>query len=427
MRSLVTFGLLLAALSASAQDAEGPLQDDLRPRRAAIAANPPRAQGVIPHGIVGENPYVEYAGYGEGDCCGPGCCEPFFGGYWANFEMLMWWRPGMSMPPLVTSNPLGTAAGDSGFLPGATVLYGDEVIGGRMRIGGRVEAGLWFDRCQTNGIGFRFASIGREVNEFSLNSNDNPIIARPFFDVSDAGGNQIVGPNALLVAHPTGGPNGELTTGDIFVRSTSEVYSTDVLWRHAMTRDACGSFEWTFGYQTTRINESVLIRSNTQLNGTITIQDQFSTRNQFDGGSLGFMMNRDWGTWTFDGAVKIAIGNTHEQVQIAGQRTPVPAQGANLGLLALTSNIGNYTQNDFTVVPEVNLRLGCRVAQWTKITVGYSLIYWSTVARPNDQIDTTINPTQIGGNLVGDARPRFNFNTSDFWVQGLNLGLQWDF
>jgi hypothetical protein len=62
---------------------------------------------------------------------------------------------------------------------------------------------------------------------------------------------------------------------------------------------------------------------------------------------------------------------------------------------------------------------------WLKFTIGYNLIYWSDVALAADQIDTTVNLTQAGGNpLVGPARPAFAFRETDYWLQGLTLGVQ---
>ncbi len=63
-----------------------------------------------------------------------------------------------------------------------------------------------------------------------------------------------------------------------------------------------------------------------------------------------------------------------------------------------------------------------------RIYVGYTLLYWSNVVRPVDQIDFGINPTQLPtaagpGTLVGPARPAFNFHETDFWAQGVNLGV----
>ena len=54
------------------------------------------------------------------------------------------------------------------------------------------------------------------------------------------------------------------------------------------------------------------------------------------------------------------------------------------------------------------------------------------MVRPGEQIDVAVNSTQVPtsvlfGPLTGPARPAFNFRQSDFWAQGLNLGLEFRF
>jgi hypothetical protein len=61
-----------------------------------------------------------------------------------------------------------------------------------------------------------------------------------------------------------------------------------------------------------------------------------------------------------------------------------------------------------------------------KVTAGYTLLYWSNVARPSDQIDTNINPTQLPpGPLTGNPLPQAKFISSDYWVQGLTVGFDY--
>ena len=67
--------------------------------------------------------------------------------------------------------------------------------------------------------------------------------------------------------------------------------------------------------------------------------------------------------------------------------------------------------------------------------MGYSLLYLNDVVRPGKQIDRVIKlgrssqailfTPAVG--LVGPARPGFAFNSSEFWAQGINLGLEFQF
>jgi len=381
----------------------------------------PDAPGVIPEGLVGENPFAEFSGYGEGAGCGPAGLG-YRRSYWGNVDMLVWWRSGQNLPALVTTEP------NQGILPGGTILYGDEIVGTRAHIGVRAEFGLWFENFPELGVGFRFAMPGREQSIFSLTSDGTDQISRPFFDVIP---NNLFrfGPNAAEIAGPNanvaGGPSG----GTITVTTTSEIYASDVYFRRVAYRGEFLSVDATAGYQTTRINESLIIDSTTLLPNSLRVLDYFQTYNEFHGATVGMLANIDYGNFQIDVLSKIAFGRMHEKIRIRSLRDPEATLPADpqAGLLALNSNRGEFTERDFAVVPEVSLKLSYFVTSNIKLNVGYSLIYWSTVVQPGNQVDTFINSSQIDGALVGDPRPRVLFRTSDYWTQGLNLGLTCDF
>jgi hypothetical protein len=81
------------------------------------------------------------------------------------------------------------------------------------------------------------------------------------------------------------------------------------------------------------------------------------------------------------------------------------------------------------VVPEFNLNVGRQVTDSLRLFVGYTFLYMSNVVRPGDQIDTTVNTTQLPdytgpGTLSGPARPAFTWRDTGMWVQGINVGAQ---
>ncbi|HEX4608296.1 MAG TPA: BBP7 family outer membrane beta-barrel protein, partial [Urbifossiella sp.] len=83
----------------------------------------------------------------------------------------------------------------------------------------------------------------------------------------------------------------------------------------------------------------------------------------------------------------------------------------------------------FAVVPEAILKVGLKYGDFSRFFVGYNFLYLNTVVRPGDQIDRTVNPTQIsslnpGGVLVGPDHPRPAIVTTDFWAQGLVIGFE---
>src|SRR5262249_6596375 len=102
------------------------------------------------------------------------------------------------------------------------------------------------------------------------------------------------------------------------------------------------------------------------------------------------------------------------------------------GLLALPTNIGDHSHDEFSVVPEFRINLGYQVTEHLRAFVGYTFLYWTQVVRPGEQINLNVNSTQIAtsllfGPLAGPAQPSFSFRHSDFWAQGLNLGVEFRF
>ena len=79
-------------------------------------------------------------------------------------------------------------------------------------------------------------------------------------------------------------------------------------------------------------------------------------------------------------------------------------------------------------MPEIGFTLGYDLTPRLKATAGYTLLYWSNVARPGDQIDLNVDSRQFPPPHDGDGtKPEFALHTSDFWAQGLNLGLDYRF
>ena len=64
-----------------------------------------------------------------------------------------------------------------------------------------------------------------------------------------------------------------------------------------------------------------------------------------------------------------------------------------------------------------------------RLVGGYSLIYWIRRARTGDQIDLNLTPSQFPPPQTAAAShvPEFRFATTDYWAQGLSLGLDFRF
>ena len=98
------------------------------------------------------------------------------------------------------------------------------------------------------------------------------------------------------------------------------------------------------------------------------------------------------------------------------------------GVLAQPTNPGNE-RSLFAAAGEFGVTADYAIWSQFRLSVGYSLIYWTTVGRVTDQIDPSVNPQQFGGGTItsGPSEPSFNLWTTGFLAQGVNVGLEYQF
>ncbi len=421
-------GVAPPARQVAAAAHQEPVPTEAAAPEAALPAPP--AGRAAPHSQWHDMAFA--GGYGPGcNTCGPaGCgacgdfgpqgCDMCCGKplWWARFELLMWWRQGRDLPPLVTSGDASVVdSTEAGILPDASILFGGGRESSQMQAGGRMDLGFWLDPSECLGVGNRFYGLGRDDMRFQTDSFDNPVLAIPFIDVDTE--------EALLLAYPG------LATGSVDVRGSSEVLGNDLYARFLICRDCDSRLDFVTGWSFSRINDDLRIRGNTtvtEVGGNIPIGtetevfDRFDTRNEFHGVILGLMHEYECRCWSWQTMARMSIGNMNQRVIIDGQTSiGVPGDDPEVTAGGLftnpDTNIGEFSRNEFTAVTEVGLNLAYHVGPCTKLTVGYSFLYWSDVLRPGDHIDRTI----------GDDRPAFRFNRGDYWVQGVNLGFVREF
>jgi hypothetical protein len=345
----------------------------------------------------------------------------FPNGFWFRGEYLLWWSKAGNVPPLVTTSPAGTPQPQAGVLgqDGTTVLFGDGLSFGSSS-GARFTIGAWLTPCGLSGLEATGFFLGRRTAAFDQTSQGDPILARPFLNVQT--GQQ----DAVQIAYPN------VSTGSVSVSASTELQSADLVLRRVMAQCPGTRFDLLLGYRYSRLGEDLTV--NTSLSsgllppGTVVqVLDSFNTRNEFNGAEFGVAAQSRSCGWTLELLAKLALGNTHSDVTINGTTTTTtpsaaPTTGAG-GFLALPSNIGRFERNDFTTIPELGITLAYEVTPRIRATFGYTLFYWSKVARPGDQVDFNLNPSLFPPpSLVGPAQPQFRFITSDFWAQGLSLG-----
>jgi hypothetical protein len=356
--------------------------------------------------------------------CGPGDGCYGFGGdgqytrLWGSVDYMMLWSKSRYLPPLVTTDPTGRGAQEN--FPGM-VLFGDENIGKGIRSAGRFSAGLWLDRHEQVGVGGRF--LISQTDEVSFNRASNagglPVLARPFYDEFSGG------LNAVLASNPPP-PPGALIVGQVADQARNDLMNLDAYLRVLLYQYDERRLDLLIGYQYSEIRDSLTLSTTNNL--PAAFRDQFSVNNSFHGAGLGLQGEYRYGHLTFSMLSKLGFGNMHREVRIAGQGT-APSLG---GILAQPSNIGTYSDDVFSFVPEVEVKMLYEVAKNLELSLGYSFLYWTDVALAGDQIDTV----DFGGHiwprsdrrwiqgLPGATAPAFNgINDGGFWAQGLTFGV----
>jgi hypothetical protein len=96
------------------------------------------------------------------------------------------------------------------------------------------------------------------------------------------------------------------------------------------------------------------------------------------------------------------------------------------GVLAQPTNVGDWSTFRLGFVPEFALNLGYNLTKNMTAFIGYDVIYLSSVSRPSTALDFNVNSGQIP--FVTTPRgtappPAFTYSAEYFWVQGLNIGL----
>lgn len=370
-------------------------------------------------------------------CGGCGCCDcyPRHNG-WVSAEFLYLNFSDQNVPPLVTTGPQGGFGiiGD----PGTRVIYGEDQLNSHtLHPGLRLSVGKWFSSNPCWGIDASGFLIFRDHGTFTAASGGDPLIARPFINAGT--GLQ----DSILVAKlPAGAFPG--VRGSITVRDDTRLYGFDTNLRRKWLCGCCYHWDVLVGYRQVQLDEGIEIddfEANTLPDGagnslTAIAHDRFRTRNTFHGGQIGLDGEYRIGSrWSIGALMKVAFGSMHQNLSVVGftDITETTAAGVSTqargsgGILALNSNIGSFRRDRFAVVPEVQLKLNYQLNQYCKVFVGYNMLFMSSVIRPGDQIDSTIDPGQIptigNPNPAPLARPAVLFATTPFFAHGVSAGL----
>jgi hypothetical protein len=365
------------------------------------------------------------------DCEYENCLNPFPNRLWVRGEFLAMFGKSASLQPLATTSSPSATRPQAGVLgqPTTSVLFGADDRDPGILPGGRFTLGYKCSPCAESGFEVTYMFLADESANFRATSDATPIIARPFFNV------ETNVQDSLVVAFP-----GQ-QAGGIAISLSDEFNSLEALWRQSICTPSGRRLDFLFGYRYGHFTEILNVNSISTFTGQVgvipigtvsVVNDRFSAINNFQGGELGLSTRFQRCRWSMDVQGKFAMGNTRSLIDISGNSSitvpPSPPTPSNGGLLALPTNIGRFEENNFTVIPELGITIGYDLTDRLKASFGYTFLYWSRVARPGDQLDLNVNPSQLsGGTLTNNASPQFRFVPGDYWVQGVTLGLDYRF
>jgi hypothetical protein len=348
---------------------------------------------------------------------------------WIKAEYLHWWVQGSPMNvPLITDGLVGQS--------GTHVLLGGDDLENRSHDGFRVTFGF-APIYEKNNLEVSLMAMKSLTASNSVSSSGqlgSVDLLLPFFDVTQNRENITeisLSPSYAGAAREALSRN--MTGAEInFVRPCDREGSLQL--------DFLGGMRWfNLSENFTFTTSSPFIPP--QAADIWQTTDRFEARNNFYGVQGGIRARWQRERFSADGGLKLGIGATVQKVDVDGFLLTNDFNGLGSttqrfagGYFALPTNIGSHTRAVFGILPEANVNVGYRITDWLSVSAGYSFLFTNSVARPGEQVNRNINPTQsvswtgeLDPKLKGAAEPSFDVHGSSFWAHGLNAGLTFHF
>ncbi len=374
---------------------------------------------------------------------------------WLGGGYRAWWMKNQPVSAaLVTTGPV--AGGGIPGSPGTVVLSGGQPVDFGTFNGFDVYGGMWLDCRHTVGLELGGFYFGQQsvTDAFASDAAGNPFIARPIIEALT------VAPVGVIVSSPG------TVAGSVNVDWRSRFAGAEANVVKNLMHCENYTVDSFFGFRYLDLEEDLDITQVSRPLGGGTLSfggaplppgagvallDQFRTRNQFYGGSVGSRAELRFGPVFIDFTNSVAIGPVHEVIEIGGRTQALTPGGGILpgGLLAVGSgvetvvgpfnnptafvrqgNLGRYVADRIAYVPEVGLQVGAYVTQHVKVMVGYDFLYISDVSRPGFQVNPVINgrfvPTSpaFGSTSGPPAAPFYPGGHDDFYAHGVRFGVE---
>lgn len=306
---------------------------------------------------------------------------------WFGAETLLWFGEGQTGPTLTQLPAFGMVGVTQNVQP-----FGD-TVGTGLLPGYRISSGLFLNYDQTIAVGGRvFGLFG--ASESTTYTGDGttswvPGLALPTLQNS----------TAMI--------DTDMVSADFslhFLIADGDNFRVDFL----------GGYTYSFiesglGLTTVSIDPP----GNIAPDGILTHTDSIVSKNQFHGGHVGIESTVHQNKLSVTTLAKLSFGNMNQSVTTSGQNVLVPDAGPPNVTTAggLFASAGNLSDNVFSFIPELNVKLGYDYCENVRLTAGYTFLLWESVAMSGDQISTTL-PVASATSIIDNS----------FWMQGLDLG-----
>lgn len=374
---------------------------------------------------------------------------------WVQIDYLLLNTAAMELPALVTGNPIGTPTNEAGVIgaPSTSILFGNDSPENSVRSGIRYRMGTWIGASRRFGFEGEFFALADSDDTHTFGPGNASIIGRPFINLAPAAGP--IRYDSQLVNSPAAN-----ISGNVSVATSTELFGTAArlrlnLWRIDPAAYNCagalgaaqllsnGNFgadrcAWytdiTIGHRYMSLQDKLHIHESVSAAPAagpafqFLVDDRFTTENGFNGLEFGFEAGVAYEFLRLDIFARLAAGATNSTVDISGATSFNGATQPG-GILAQASNIGTYEELNASFITELGFNLNVHLHKRLSANVGYTMMYWSNVARAGDQIDLAVNPDLFPPAIapLGTIGSQPTGRMRDFFAHGLTAGLAYQF
>ncbi len=346
---------------------------------------------------------------------------------WVSGEFMLGWGKRTDLPVLATSNSL---AAPSLSHPATSVVMGGDKSPLSEVASLRLAAGWWADTERTLGFEASVRTFGTRTETVNVSGGGvgQPLLARPLFNARTRQ------EDLVYISHP-------MMLGQLEMSQSLRMFGWEGVALLNLYTGKGVFVHGLAGYRYLQANEGLRFDQRSEfsrLTGqgaeAVTFRsasaDQIDAHNRFHGGLLGVRTQFYAAGLFFQLDAKVSLGQVTEVVKVSGQTVatadfPAGTQTSYfpIAVFGQPSNTGRVERRQFAVVPEAGVKVGGQFLARAWWSVGYTFTYLSDVVRAADQLDRVIDLNQTAGDSFG--RPRVPFARSDFWVQGVTVGLEW--